>query len=135
MLGARAWCTWTLTRACGGRYPQEFKQEQERLRRKNEAQFAHANAEMQGRHAKTVYRDKHGRRVDKDAEVAKQKAIAEGLDAKKAAEAYLWNTGAVQKKQREAQAQHLAHEAAKPLARYACTAAGCGDDHLQVQQC
>ena len=98
---------------------QEFKHEQERLRRKNEAQFAHADAEMQGRNAKTVYRDKHGRRVDKDAEVAKQKAIADGLEAKQKAEEYLWNTGAVQKKKRQAEAQHLAHEAAKPLARCA----------------
>ena len=122
---------------------QEFKHEQERLRRKNEAMFAKANAEMQGAGAKTVYRDKHGmhcavqafaatgtltltmstscpgRKVDKEAEVAKQLAIAKGLDAKKQAESYMWNTGVAQKRLAIAQAEHLAKEAAKPLARYA----------------
>lgn len=57
--------------------------------------------------------------MDKEAEVARQKAIAAGLESKKAAEEYEWNVGAVQKRKMQAAREHLKKEAAKPLARYA----------------
>ncbi|CAL8471408.1 g10950 [Coccomyxa elongata] len=95
----------------------ELMVEMERKRQAEKERFAKMGAEVTGRHAETVYRDKQsGKRVEGGA--AELEALEESRKKPKA-EAPAWGGGIAQMREREARAEEMQQEAAKPFARTA----------------